>query len=596
MKKILTFALAALMILSLISCAAKNSGAAVSYKAGTYSGVGKGRNGDINVKVVLKKTKIAKITVGAHSETPGISDAPLKNIPEAIIAGQTLAVDTVSGATLSSEGIIAAVADALESAGVDTSKLQTKNDSAVVEIELKDATYDVVIIGAGGAGLTAAVQAKVSGAEKVALIEKTPIAGGNTIRSGAAMAVPGHPNQVKAGIEDNAEMLVKDMNAGGGNIGNQDLISTLAHNATKGALWLGEYVEVDWRDAIAQESGHVVPRFIEPKTYGPGLITPLVKKAEELGVEIMYSTKAEKLVQDKSGRVTGVVVSRNGKEATISGTNGVVIASGGFGANVEMREKYNTKWATLDENIPTSNSPAIQGEGIEMAQAIGANLVGMEYIQLYPFNNPATGVYYNIEGPRWNHGGGIYVNLDGERFVNEMATRDLVSEAIFAQEESIAFFLYNQAAADEKNMEVNLAHEYASATEQGVFIKADTLKECADFFGVNAENLKATVSRWNKMVADGEDTEFNRVDNLKQNVDGPWFMMKGLPSVHHTMGGIEIDSEAHVIDTDGNIIPGLYAAGETTGGIHGTNRLGTCAIADIIVFGRIAGASAAERK
>jgi len=596
MKKFSAIILAVMMAFSMISCGGDaKDGNAAKYSAGTYTGVGKGNNGDIEVEVVLTKSKIKEIKIKSHSETPGLSDAPLRDIPAAIIKGQTLAVDAVAGATFASNGVIAAVTDALETAGVDVSTLQTKSESAGTQVVLKDAEYDIVVIGAGGAGLSAAIKAKTSGAENVVIVEKMPFAGGNTLLSYAELACAGNWLQEEKGIEDNNEQFAKEMWEGGGKVARKEMVDVVVDNALDAALWLRDFIGVEYQDYLVHEGGHSVPRAVEPIELGAGMITPLVNKAEEIGIKILYNTKADELIRNADGRVTGVKVSSGESTAVFSADKAVVLASGGFGANIEMREKYNKRWPTLDESVQTTNSPAIVGDGIVMAEKIGAQLEGMEHIQLYPFNNPMTGVFYGIEAPSWSGEGLIYVNIDGNRFVNEVAMRDVRAEAILAQEGPV-YAIYNQEVADRLNMEEKFAAEYAKCLDGGVYYKADTLEEIADYFHINAENLVKTMDNYNRYMTDGVDPEFGRTTSMIPMNGGPWFILKGVVSVHHTMGGVMIDKDAHVIDTDGSIISGLYAAGEVTGSIHGNNRVGTCAIADITVFGRIAGENAATGK
>lgn len=589
MKKILIVFLSIIIAFSLITCSKSKDG---SYQAGTYAGEASGFNGLVKVEVTLSDNAITEVKVVDHSETAGISDSAIKDVPTSILNSQTLNVDVSAGATFTSKAIIEATANALKEAGINTDDLQTVGVGIKSE-DIVDATYDVVVIGAGGAGLSAAIKAASTGA-KVVIIEKMPFAGGNTILSYAEIASPGNWLQEEQGITDSAELLAKEMYAGGGKLGNKELVDIVANNALDAALWMRDTIGVEYQDYLVHEGGHSVPRAVEPITLGPGMIIPMVDYALKQGVDIIYNTKAEEFVQDENGRVTGVLVSNGDQTAIMTGTNGIVLATGGFGANVEMRDKYNTRWETLDASIPTTNAPSIMGDGILMAEAVGANLIDMEHIQLYPFNNPKTGTFYSIEAPSWSSQGMVYINQDGNRFVDEMGMRDVRAEGILAQEN--AYALYNQVSADNLDLEAKYATEYAKTLEDGLFYKADTLEEVAEYFNINEGNLLATMETFNTDAKNGVDTEFGRTDNLIAMEAGPWYMMKGVVSVHHTMGGVEIDAETHVINTEGNVIPGLYAAGEVVGGIHGNNRVGTCAIADIVVFGRIAGINAAASK
>ena len=591
MKKLLNSFIA---VLALTLAACGTSEPQNTATGGTFKGTGKGRNADVVVEVTYTDGKIENVEIVEHSESAGISDEAISTIPAAIVESQSLAVDTVSGATFTSVAILDAVEDALTQAGADVESFKNKEVVSNTEtVALEDATYDVVVLGAGGAGLSAAVEARNAGAS-VVVVEKMPYAGGNTILSYAELACANNWLQKEQGIEDSPENMAQEMWEGGGKVADKKMVDIVANNALEAAEWLKDEIGVEYQDYLVWEGGHSVPRAVEPVAKGPGMINPLVDYAKEHGVEIMLNTKAEEFVVNDEGRVVGVKVSNNGQTATFTATNGVVLATGGFGANVEMRDRYNTRWQTLDASVLTTNSPAIVGDGIVMAENIGANLINMEHIQLYPFNNPLTGVFYGIEAPSWSGEGLIYVNKDGNRFVNEVAMRDVRAEGILAQG-GTAYAIYNQAVADRLNLEEEFAEEYARCLEGGVFYKADTLEEIADHFGINAENLVATMDKYNEGIKNNND-EFGRTTSMVTMEEGPWFILEGVVSVHHTMGGVEINENAEVLNTAGSVIEGLFAAGEVTGSIHGNNRVGTCAIADITVFGRIAGKNVAANK
>lgn len=560
----------------------------------TFEGEGTGNNGKIVVEVSLDGEKISGVNIKEHNETPNISDKAIEEIPKAIVDNQSVEIDSISGATNTSNGIKEAVAAALAKANLDIKNYQKKVSLGEEARDIKDGTYDVVVLGAGGAGLSAAIEAKNNGADKVVVVEKTAHAGGNTLLSYAELACANNWLQKEKGIEDSNEKFLKEMWEGGGKVARKEMVKTVVDHALEAAEWLRDYVGVKYQDYLVHEGGHSVPRAVEPIEKGPGMIEPLVKKAEELGVEIHYNTKAEELVKDKD-RVTGVVVSSGDKKATYTANNGVILATGGFGANVKMRDHYNKRWKTLDDSVLTTNAPSIQGDGIVMAEKIGAKLENMEHIQLYPFNNPKTGVFYGIEAPSWSSEGLIYVNKDGKRFVNEMSMRDNRAEAILAQG-GLVYAIYNQEVADRLKLEEQFKSEYEKCLKDGVFFKADTLKEVADHFGINAKNLEETMNNYNKYMEEGKDPEFGRTEAMVPMHKGPWFILEGVVSVHHTMGGVAIDENAHALDNNGKVIPGLYAAGEVTGSVHGNNRVGTCAISDIVVFGRIAGKNAAIKE
>ena len=596
--KIISLCLIVSMMFSLSACRSNvntpQKPAENKYTSGKFVGVGNGLHGEIKVEVEVKDGIITNINVLEQQENAVLGKSAFEGISAAVIQKNSTDVDIVTGATYSSKGMIEAINNALKDGKV---VLAAKGSAGgeVKEAEIKDSTYDVVVIGAGGAGLCAAIEAKNNGAKNVVLVEKMPYVGGNTLLSYAELACAGNWLQKEKGIEDSNEKFAQEMWEGGGKVAKKEMVDTVVYNALDAALWLRDTIGVKYQDYLVHEGGHSVPRAVEPIDLGPGMVEPLLAKAKELGVEVICNTKAEELVVNDAGRVVGVKVTSGNKKATFTADKGVVLTTGGFGANVEMRQKYNKRWETLDESVQTTNSPAIVGDGIIMAEKIGAQLEGMEYIQLYPFNNPMTGVFYGIEAPSWSGEGIIYVNEDGKRFVNELGMRDVRAEAILAQKGPV-YAIYNQEVADRLKLEEKFANEYAQCLEGGVFYKADTLEEIAKYFNINADNLVKTMDNYNKYMKEGVDPEFGRTTSMVPMNGGPWFILKGVVSVHHTMGGVMIDKEAHVINTEGKIIEGLYAAGEVTGSVHGNNRVGTCAIADITVFGRIAGTNAALGK
>lgn len=591
MKKLVKLGLVLVLSFSLFACASNNQSTTQGVKDGVYEATAKGNNGPVKVAVTLKNEAIEKVEVLEHTETAGLSDNAIKNIPVAIVENQSISVDTVSGATVSSNAIIAAVTAALESAGVDIAKF--KKEVSKTELKIEDLSTEVIIIGSGGAGLSAAIEAREAGAE-VVVIEKMPFAGGNTLLSYAELACANNWLQEEKGIKDSKEQFAKEMWEGGGKVARKEMVDTVVDGALDGALWLRDTIGVKYQDYLVHEGGHTVARAVEPIELGPGMINPMVDYANKIGVKILYNVKAEELIVE-NGKVVGVSVSSGDSTAKFTASKGVVLATGGFGANVDMRVKYNKRWKTLDESVKTTNSPGATGEGILMAEKIGAQLEGMEYIQLYPFNNPITGVFYGIEAPSWSGEGIVYVNMDGKRFVNETGMRDERAEGILAQNGKV-FAIYNQEVADRLNMEEKFAGEYEQCLKDGVFFKADTLEEIAKHFGINEKNLVETMKKYNEYMEAGKDPEFNRKTSMVTMKEGPWFILEGVVSVHHTMGGVMIDEQARVLDASKNPIPGLYAAGEVTGSIHGNNRVGTFAISEIVVFGRIAGKNVANEK
>lgn len=366
-------------------------------------------------------------------------------------------------------------------------------------------------------------------------------------------------------------------------------------NNLPNAEWLRDFVGIKFKDEQSWYGGHKVARTLWPEGDGPVYVDTLQAKSEELGVEIYLQTEADTLIKNESCRVVGVEAThKTGAKYTFNANNGVILATGGFGSNVEMREEYNELWPTLDASIPTTNSPAITGDGIEMGQEVGANVTDMGLIQLYPVNNPATGNYYYIDYARLNSTA-LLLNKEGKRFVNEKGTRDVISEATLNQTDSMVYELIDASVIEEQKLYEKYQTEIDKCLKQGV-LAIGTIEEVSEHFEIPADEVKASIERYNSLVESGTDTDFGRTDNFNKIGEGPYFMFSSVVSVHHTMGGLAIDADARVKDTNGNVIPGLYAAGEVTGGIHGGNRLGSVAVADTVVFGRVAAKSCVDGK
>lgn len=594
MKRVLALLLVMLMAVSLAGCSGgtdtAGNEAASAIKDGVYEGVGYGKGGEIKVEVTIKDDVITDINTVKHGETPGF-DTAIETLTERMISQNSPDVDMVSGCTLTSTGFKEAVNAALTAAGATSDMLKkveaTAKDTAKENIS---ETHDIVVIGAGGAGLTAAIEAKNAGAD-VIVLEKMPMAGGNTLISGAEYAASNNWLQKEEGIEDSVELHVQDTLKGGDFKAKEELVRVMAENALAGAEWLRDEVGVVWEDELMFFGGHSVKRSLIPSgASGKEIITKLVAKAEEMEIPIMVNTKATSLITDKDGKVIGVEAAGENSDYTFNANKAVIIASGGFGSNVEMRVKYNPE---IDEKILSTNSTGSTGDGIVMAEEIGANLMGMEYIQTYPICDPLTGTLLYYDDARL-YGHTVIVNKEGKRFVEELGRRDEMSMAIKAQTGNVCYELLDQNGFEESKLQENHANELEYLYKNDLLVKADTIEEAAEFFGIDAVELQATVDRYNGYVESGKDLEFNKRSLPSKIEVGPFYICKAAPAVHHTMGGIEINENAQVLNPAGNVIEGLFAAGEVTGGIQGTNRLGSNALADITVFGRIAGQNAVK--
>lgn len=574
-------------ILALMLCAALSISAfGFEFKEGTYVGEAKGYRGEVKVEVKTSKNKIEEVKVIKNTDTPIISESAAKKVPEQIVKYQSLRVDGVSGATGTSRALTSAVRNALKNSGADLKELNKKPVIEAKKLVKETQNKDVVVIGAGGAGLVAAIEAKNNGAKNVIVLEKMAFAGGNTLISGGEYAAPNNWVQVKKGLKDSNDAFYNDILKGGDNEGDPKLVRVLADNALSGAEWLKDYINMTFEDRQMFFGGHSVERSLVPQgATGVEMISKLLAKAEELNIPVLYETPATELIVDK-GRVTGVKAVSEDKEYTFLAKDGVILATGGFGSNLEMRVKYNKD---VDENILSTNTVGITGDGITMAEKIGAQLEDMPFIQTYPTCDPISGALLYFGDVRLV-GGSILVNQEGKRFVEELERRDVISMAIKNQTGNAAYQFCDEAQVKLSGVAEHHADEVNYLFNNKLLVKADTIKEAADFFGIDAAELEKTVAKYNQYAKDGKDLEFNKRGKLTPfEAKGPFYIMKAVPAVHHTMGGVKIDENARVINTKGEVIKGLYGAGEVTGDIHGTNRLGSDAIADITVFGRIAG-------
>ncbi len=550
-----------------------------------------GKNGHLEVEVVTNAGAIGRINVLYSHESPGIGDVCMEKLTKLIVDNQTLNVDVVAGATLSSSAFLLAVGEALDAAGEDSSEWRGREHAVQPAAEGLADSYDVVVVGTGGAGFTAAISAANKG-KSVLLMEKLGIYGGSTSLSGGEMAVPGNWIQVQEGIEDSPELMTEDMLVGGDNIGDPDLVATICNNVYDAAQWLTFEGGVAWEHNQLFFGGHSVKRSIIPKGHkGNAMTTKLTERAQGIAnLTLVDNTKANELVVT-DGAVTGIKA-----ENTVTGDayefacKAVVLASGGFGSNVEMREQANPDFGA---QFNSTDSVGAQGDGLTMASAIGAELIDMDLIQTYPICDVDTGALIYLDDMRLDERT-IMFNKEGERFVEELDRRDVLSNAILAQTDERAYEIWDQAAADETGV-VDIHHdEYENLTSRGLCVTADTIEGACEPFGIDAEALKATIERWNGFVDAGADEDFNYRGEMRKIETPPYYIVVYKPAVHYTMGGLHINTDAQVLDTAGNPIPGLYAAGEVAGHKMGTNRLGSTSMSDIYTFGRIAGNNAAD--
>lgn len=622
---------------------------------GTYTAAKPAMNADVEVAVTFAGGKIADVEVLSDSETPGIGGrlldrdgnvvtsvgkSPVDALPERIVEGNTLAVDSVTGATITSAAILGAVSDCIGQAGGDPEAFKTP----VSHEPRADASADVVVVGGGGAGLVAAIAAAQQG-KTVAIVEKNGSCGGDTLVCGAIYNCPDEKLQskvemtdaVKSTVEAALEMTSDDPDkqaaleamqepvraqwdeykasgrtdlfdtqewyalqtwVNGDMVADPELVKTLTYEAYDGLGWL-EDIDMEFADSISQGAGSLWQRtHTSTMQMGTGFISTYGRQLEDLADSIslyVEATANELVVED--GRVVGVVATdnRTGESFTVSAKDGVVLATGGFSANGKMVQENNTtgKWPDLSKIATTNRFSCSQGDGIAMAQAAGASLTDMEQIQLLYLGNVLTGQISKYP-PRSVNGTDqiVFINKNGERFVREDGRRDQICLAVLEQPGASFYLLESGDGAGYEDIH---DPEWRSADgftfgyleENGYVVSDDTLEGLAGKLDMDAATLQATIDAFNEAVDSGEDA-FGRTLFSTRLENGPWVATPRQACIHHTMGGVTIDPEARVLDRSGAAIAGLYAAGEITGGVHGGNRLGGNAVVDTVVFGKMA--------
>ncbi|MDR1088948.1 MAG: flavocytochrome c [Coriobacteriales bacterium] len=442
------------------------------------------------------------------------------------------------------------------------------------------ASYDIVIVGAGGAGLAAALAASQEGVEKVLILEKGISSGGNTNFSSSGMNASETRFQKRDGIDDTNTLFAEDTFKGGHELGEHALIDYMCDSSAAAIDWLDSVAIT--LDNITQMGGASVKRCHRPtdgSAIGKTLIPGLRAAVEQSGLEILTETPATELVKNDSGAVTGVKAKAKDGTEKVYQAGAVIITAGGFGSNKEMLREYRPEVA----DFVTTNIPYTTGDGMMMAQKAGAELILMDQIQTHPTVEQETGALI-AEGIRG--GGAILINSEGRRFFDEMGTRDAVSEAELEQPGKYAFVVYDQQVYD-KNLDA------VSYSERGLSVQAPTLAELADKIGVDAAALQDAVATYNAVTTEGAADPFGRTKGLIAFGNGPFYACKIAPGIHYCMGGIRVDELSRALDANGKPIDGLYAAGETTGGLHGGNRLGGNGVCDTMVFGPNAAKQAA---
>ena len=629
-KSVSALAMAAVIAVSLFGygCGAKpastSSDAGVS---GDFTGTAKGFGGDVSVTLTLTDGAITGCTAEGKDETQGVGSEAIAKMPGEIAESGSIAVDSVSGATVTSTAIKEAAAAALTAAGLnpDDYKTAVEND-ATAEDSTVDA--DVVVVGAGGAGMTAAITAAGEG-KSVVILESQSMVGGNSVRATGGMnagkTVYQDENEFgeSAGVEktlktaaekyadnetitalaktvseqwaayqanptgyfDSVELMELDTMIGGKGINDPELVETLCANSADAIDWLDEHGIT--LHNVSSFGGASVKRIHRPvnaegKTVSVGsyMIPLLQENCEKAGVKMMLDTTATEILTDANGAAAGIKATGSTGETVTVNAKAVVLTTGGFGANLDMVVKYKPEL----KGFMTTNAAGIQGQGIEMAEAIGAATVDMDQIQIHPTVEANTAALIT-EGLRGD--GAVLINAEGKRFIDEVGTRDVVSAAEIAQTGSYSWLVVDQAMVDASSV-------IQGYIKKGYTVTGATYEELGKAMGVDAAAFAETMEKWNGYVEAKNDPDFGRTSFANPLNTAPYYAVKVTAGVHHTMGGLKINANTEVLNEKGEVIPGLFAAGEVTGGVHGANRLGGNAVADFTVFGRIAGAAASD--
>lgn len=577
-KKLISILLSILIIFSLASCQNKKPESQGPKQQNlvntTIQGESQGKYGPIKVEVTIENSEIKNIDVLENSDS-GFTKTVIDSLIQFMVKTNSTDADTVTGATITSGALIRAVDDAVKKANVTlTAKKVTE------ELEpAKDVSTDIVIVGAGGAGLTAAIEATNQGA-KVIVVEKNAFLGGNTNYATGGMNAAGTKYQQEKGIKDSPELFYADTMKGGHNLNNPDLLKVFTEKSAETLYWL-ESLGADLSE-VGRSGGQSVDRIHK----GPGgmpigshLMDVFESQVNKLGIEVRLNTKAIEILTDDNGAAVGVTVENKDGNTYKINSKAVILASGGFGANPELVEKYKPEL----KGFGTTNQPGATGDALAMADKLNVALTDIEQIQTHPTVVPIINEMIT-EGIRGD--GAILINHKGKRFINELETRDVVSKAILSQEGSTAFLVLDKQVFDK-------ASTYEKYKNQGLLKEAASLNELAQIMGIDAATFESTINTYNGYVKDKSDSDFGRTSLDVELTQAPYYYVEVAPAIHHTMGGLKININTEVINKSGNIVPGLYAAGEVTGGVHGGNRIGGNAVTDITVFGRIAGKNAA---
>ena len=600
------------MLMTLLFVLLGTTAWAQSYTAGVYTAQANGNNGPVTVEVEVSDAEILSVKVTEHAETAGLSDTPIERIPAKIVEGQTLAVDTVSGATNTSNAILKAAEDALAQAGADIEALKAVQEKDETSGETAERHVQALVIGAGGSGLAAAITLQEQGIETL-VVDKMANAGGATALTGALINGGCSKQQAERGVTDDVQTMFMDAMVYGSFQNDARMTWLLVNNTGDSVDWLHDTVGVEFEEAINHFPEHTNDRAFYPKGKLPGYLTGTMEQHYlSNGGELLLETRAQHLLTE-DGRVIGASCS------TADGTLNIyadvtLLATGGYGASVALRPA--DQMGTLFYGASAST-----GDGIIMAEEVGAMTHYMQYLKSYPqgIEKPLDGGNITADGTTFRgnayisplasqavtlNDGAIYVNVEGERCMNENMDFVSIKKVTQKQTDMTVYLVMDQKGYDNwmGMMEVSagltpeIVAPWLDADDgKPVFRKGATVEEAAAKAGIDAEKLSATVAHFNEMVASGKDDDFGRAEmSVGLDSDGPIYIVEQRLRMATSLGGLKTSTSFEVYDENEQAIDGLYACGEVIGGVHGDESMPSNCVAWAVTSGRLAAKAAAD--
>lgn len=600
------------MLMTLLFVLLGTTAWAQSYTAGVYTAQANGNNGPVTVEVEVSDAEILSVKVTEHAETAGLSDTPIERIPAKIVEGQTLAVDTVSGATNTSNAILKAAEDALAQAGADIEALKAVQEKDETAGETAERHVQALVIGAGGSGLAAAITLQEQGIETL-VVDKMANAGGATALTGALINGGCSKQQAERGVTDDVQTMFMDAMVYGSFQNDARMTWLMVNNTGDSVDWLHDTVGVEFEEAINHFPEHTNDRAFYPKGKQPGYLTGTMEQHYlSNGGELLLETRAQHLLME-DGRVIGASCS------TADGTLNIyadvtLLATGGYGASVALRPA--DQMGTLFYGASSST-----GDGIIMAEEVGAMTHYMQYLKSYPqgIEKPLDGGNITADGTTFRgnayisplasqavtlNDGAIYVNVEGERCMNENMDFVSIKKVTQKQTDMTVYLVMDQKGYDKwmGMMEVSagltpeIVAPWLDADDgKPVFRKGATVEEAAAKAGIDAEKLSATVAHFNEMVASGKDDDFGRAEmSVGLDSDGPIYIVEQRLRMATSLGGLKTSTSFEVYDENEQAIDGLYACGEVIGGVHGDESMPSNCVAWAVTSGRLAAKAAAD--